>query len=133
MNAVELAPGWKGWTPELAEYIVDKRNIDDLFAWLGVVERWRLDEMKGTGLGFLLACGFMPKMDKQMLYKCDRVFVTASHDFYQCLMKVWMKINHFLYEVELGPGHIGPRMGHIKRLSDIESDARVITGGCGHF
>lgn len=49
----------------------------------------------------------MPNVDKQMLYKCNRVFVTVSHDFYQCLMKMWMKTNHFLYEVDLGPGHMG--------------------------
>lgn len=35
-------------------------------------------DCEGTGLRFLLACGFMPSVDKQMLYKCNRVFVTVS-------------------------------------------------------
>lgn len=134
MNAIQLAPGWKRWTPDLAEFIIHKRNIEGLFAWLGVVERWRLEEMMSAGVGFLLACGFSPeKVNRSALFKCDRVYVTGSHDFYQCMQRVWMKINHFLYEVELGPGHIGPKMGYMKRLSDIESDARVLIGGCGHI
>ena len=68
-----------------------------------------------------------------MLYKCNRVFVTVSHDFYQCLMKMWMKTNHVLYEVDLGPGHMGLRMGHFKRLSDFKSDAQIVTSGYGQF
>lgn len=72
-------------------------------------------------------------VDKQMLYKCNRVIVTVSHDFYQCVMKMWMKTNHFLYEIDLGSSRMGRRMRHFKRFRDFKSDAQIVTSGYGQF
>lgn len=134
MNLVKLMPGWKGWNPELAEIIVDQINVDGMLDTLGVFERWRREEMASTVKGFLLSCGYVGERINRMLrYKCDRVFITSINDFYQCMARKWMSISHFLYKVELGPGHIGPKMSQLKRFSDIEIDASIKVSSCYHL
>jgi hypothetical protein len=46
------------------------------------------------------------------------------------MARKWISISRFLYKVELGPGHIGPKMSQLKRFSDIEIDASIKVSSC---
>ena len=124
-----LKKGWRAWCPDNEKLVVDrkyvkvkdyKKVIEDLFLWLGVPEAWRRKKMKKTAEAFILACGDHVE-SRGVLFKVDRVFVTGSHEFHILVMSVGQMINDYMVK-ELKLGH---RVGYIRRVFDIEIDAKV--------
>lgn len=124
-----LKMGWRAWCPDNEKLVVDgefvkvkdyKKVIEDLFLWLRVPEAWRRKKLKRTAEAFILACGDNVE-SRGVLFKVDRVFVTGSHEFHVLVMSVGQMINNYTVK-ELKLGH---RVGCIRRVFDIEIDAKV--------
>ena len=133
-----LQEGWRPWRPQeklvkrndgtspfltVEEY---ERNLSEFFVWLRVREPWRRKKLRKTAEAFMLACEDGAEA-KGVMFKVDRIFVTRSHEFHILVRDGWKMVGTFTSETL----KIGDLVGDIRRVMDIEMDAKSVFN-CDH-
>lgn len=133
-----LHEGWRAWRPQ--EKLVERndgtspfltvdeyeRNLNEFFVWLRVREPWRWKKLRKAAEAFMLACEDGAEA-KGVMFKVDRIFVTRSHEFHTLVRDSWKMVGTFT-ATSL---KIGDQVGDIRRVVDIEMDAKSVLN-CDH-